>query len=465
MATPINSNPKQAQAASPLSTEQLLARMQANAQGEPGASGNFNAWMEKHALTPDTLQAGSTPEANKANKANESKAPEAPAREPSSTAARLLEQALNRSRQQSVAATRQAEQTAAQAAAAAQRQGSAPKTKADGSADKVKDKSSDAQGDEDEDVGSVKSSASADDSAIVSELTPPPGVKTDDAAAMMAWLASLTQGEATHGKKLALKGGGGGAEASSGTQASTAAQAGDPRLDQAQGASTPAGATPVTDTPVWQAMQPTTALLQAEGNASFKDELAAQTAKDPVGGLNAAMGMRAAPGWPMAEAAGGMRQESATLQAPVGSDTFAQALSDQLTMWVKTVPNDGPMTAELHLNPAELGPIHVKISLEGKDAQVDFAAAAVETRQAIEASMSQLTTAFQEAGLTLTGGDVSAQTSQQGFQQGFGPSDGQGRQDGGSRLGAALNGDDIVLAGRSVAAPRPGRAGGLDLYA
>jgi flagellar hook-length control protein FliK len=459
MATPINSNAN-AQSASPLSAE-LLARMQANAQGEPGAPGGFNAWMEKHALTPDTLNAAAAPQANKP------KSPEAPARELSAAAARLLEQALNRSRQQAMSATHQAEQTAAQAAAAAQRMSAAPKPKADGAVDKVKDKdnSSDAQGD-DEEALSTKASANAstEDSAIVSELTPPPEVKTDDVAAMMAWLASLTQGEASHGKKAALKGGGGGSEDTSGKPASTAALAADPRAEPGQGASSQASATPVSDTPVWQATQPTTALLQAEGSPSFKDELASQAGKDPVAGANGALSMRASPGWPTADVVGN-RHESATLQAPVGSDTFAQALSDQLTMWVKTVPNDGPMTAELHLNPAELGPIHVKISLEGKDAQVDFAAAAVETRQAIEDSMNMLSTAFQDAGLTLTGGDVSAQTSQQGFQQAFGQSEGQAGQAGaGQRMGRQELADG-PLGARAVAAPRPGRAGGLDLYA
>ncbi len=457
MATPINSN---AQSASPLSAE-LLARLQAQAQGEPGAPGGFNAWMEKHALTPDTLNAASTPQANKP------KSPEAPARELSTAAARLLEQALNRSRQQAMSATHQAEQTAAQAAAAAQRMSAAPKAKADGAADKVKDKdkTADTRGeDEDALLAKTGTNASAEDSAIVSELTPPPEVKTDDAAAMMAWLASLTQGEANPGRKAALKGGGGGTEASAGKPASTAALAADPRAEQAQGGATQASATPVTDTPLWQAMQPTTALLQAEGGPSFKDELASQAGKDPVAGANGALSMRAAPGWPTAEAVGG-RNESASLQAPVGSDTFAQALSDQLTMWVKTVPDEGPMTAELHLNPAELGPIHVKISLEGKDAQVDFAAAAVETRQAIEDSMNMLSAAFQDAGLNLTGGDVSAQTSQQGFQQAFGQGDSNARPDGAGRQPGRVDGAELPIAGRAVAAPRPGRAGGLDLYA
>jgi flagellar hook-length control protein FliK len=461
MATPINSNSssKQTQSASTSSAE-LLSRLQAQAQGEPGAPGGFNAWMEKHALTPDTLQASAAPQASK------TKSPDAPPRELSATAARLLEQALNRSRQQNLSATRQAEQTAAQAAATALRQNAAPKARAEGATDKVQDKERAAESPaEDDDVAPTKANGAQEESAIVSELTPPPEVKTDDVAAMMAWLASLTQGDAAHGKKAAPKAGGGQDPAGS-SPSRTAALAADPRAEQATGETKPAGTAPTTDTPLWQAMRPTTLQMQmqTEGQPSFKDELASQAGRDPLGGLNAASGMRPAPGWPTADAQG-VPHESATLQAPVGSDAFAQALSDQLTMWVKSVPDDGTMTAELHLNPAELGPIHVKISLEGSDAQVDFAAAAVETRQAIEASMNQLSTAMLEAGLTLKGGEVSAQTSQQGFQQAFDQGEPGGRGDGTGRPGERADSADATLAGRAVAAPRPGRAGGLDLYA
>ncbi len=455
MATPINphSSSNAGQTASPMSNE-LLARLQAQAQGEPGASGapgGFNAWMEKHALTPSALQAAPTPQADK------EQASQPPARELSSTAARLLEQALNRSRQQALAATRQAEQAAAQAAAA-QRQVAGPKTQAAGEADPVEDKAEASQEEDDEEAVSGKSNA------IVSELTPPPEVKTDDVAAMMAWLASLTHGEAGHGKKAGLKGGTQLAEDKAGSSSGKAALDADPRAEAGQGASGPASGRSVGDNPVWQAMQPTTALLQTEARSGFKDELASQTGKDPLAGAGGALGMRSTPNWTTADVAGG-RHETATLSAPVGSDTFAQALSDQLSMWVKSAPNDGPMTAELHLNPAELGPIHVKISLEGSDAQVDFAAAAVETRQALQASMEQLSTAMLEAGLNLKGGDVSAQTSQQGFQQAFGQGEPGSRGEGAGRSGERAEGADAPMPGRAVAAPRPGRAGGLDLYA
>jgi flagellar hook-length control protein FliK len=439
---------------------ELMARMQAQSQGE-SASGAFNAWMERHAMTADKLQA--TPEANK-TAATPAQTAATPTRDSQSTASRLLEQALARSRQQAQAATaRQLEQTAAQAAAAS-RQASQPKARTEGP-NKEEPADKQARADEPTEAKSPAKATSEEANAIVEELTPPPEVKTDDAQAMMAWLASLTHGDVVHPHK-ALPKASASADSSASSNASTGGQAlaeQTGRLDAAQASTAATGANAATDQPLWQAMQPTTAALQAEGARSFKDELSAQGGSRQVDGLAGGLGLRAAPEFKGADVA---RTETATLQAPVGSDTFAQALSDQVTMWVQKMPDDGAMSAELHLNPAELGPIHVKISLEGKDAQVNFAAAAVETRQAIEASMNALSTAFSDVGLNLTGGDVSAQTSQQGFQQAFGQS-GDGNPagtDGGRPQGRGEVADGVPV-GRPVAAPRPGRAGGLDLYA
>ena len=451
MATPINSNANQAQSASPLASE-LLARMQGNAQGDAGGAGAFNAWMERHTLTPDSLQA-------EAPKGPAAKAAEpAPSRDASSTASRLLEQALARSRQQAVAAARQSEQSA-QAASSASR---AAPAKAERN-DKVKDKSSEADNEDDGVDGAEQKAAAPEDSALVQELTPPPDVKTDDAASMMAWLASLTHADPTHGKKLPTQ-----TAATEDTAGATAdrGQSTDTSRADLSSLTGLGGHGRLNDSPVWQAVQPTTALLQAEAGAAaqgaFKQELSQHTGADPISAAGGALALR--PGGLQAEATA-VPHESATLQAPLGGTDFAQALSDQLTMWIKGVPDDGQMTAELHLNPADMGPIHVKISLEGQDAHVDFAAAAVETRQAIEASMNLLSTALSDVGLNLTGGDVSAQTSQQGFQSG-GESGGQ-RQDSGGASRASFGADsgDTGAPARAVRAPRPGAAGGLDLYA
>ncbi len=464
MATPINSKSQQTSGAQSLGAD-LLARLQANAQGEAASSGAFNAWMSKHALSADDLQA--QPQPTKPAAAGTA----APQRDPNSTAARLLEQALNRARQQTLAAqqARPAQpsaqpQAATAAAGSASAQGAKPAQASGNQRSERKDEDKDAAQARSEAGGAellAGKAAEAEDEAVVNELTPPPGVKTDDAQAMMAWLASLTHGDMTHGLKPAPKQAAGSDRATEGTSASE----GSDSLRTLAGVGGREGQDPANqagtiDLVGWQAVAPSTAQLQGEG--AFKDELSARIEAKGADALGAGLNLRAAP---ELKGAAAVATESATLQAPVGSPDFAQALGDQLTMWVKNVPEDGMLSAELHLNPAEMGPIHVKISLEGKEARVDFAAAAVETRQALEASMTSLSTAFTDVGLNLTGG-VSAQTAQQAFQQGFGQPGGQGGDAGrGQGRGAEPQAGEPDGSVRAVAAPRPGHNGGLDLYA
>ena len=53
-----------------------------------------------------------------------------------------------------------------------------------------------------------------------------------------------------------------------------------------------------------------------------------------------------------------------------------------------------------------MGPVTVKIVLDGNQARVDFSADMATTRSAIEASLPALAAALHDSGLTLTGGGV-----------------------------------------------------------
>src|SRR3989344_9540831 len=100
-------------------------------------------------------------------------------------------------------------------------------------------------------------------------------------------------------------------------------------------------------------------------------------------------------------------------------------------------------------------------------AQFDFAAAAQEPRQAIEASLSMRSSALSDAGLSLSGGGVSSQTPQQTLAQGGNPGQ-DGRSGRGSDGGVGQDDDgDAVEAGglRQGRAPPTSRPGGLGLYA
>lgn len=315
-------------------------------------------------------------------------------------------------------------------------------------------------------------SATPVSAAVVRELTPPSAIQPGDAAGMMAWLASLSQSGEAPGQGAAA---GGEADATLAGNAALSeagkAQAGKPGLEDATravqglGGSDASSAAGVSlDNPAWRSASGAAALqadamLAPAGTSPDKKVDADALSAMLSGGIKEV-------GWSQARPeAATLRHDTATLAAPFGSTDFAQALAEKVSMWVSTARTEGPMTAELHLNPADMGPINVKISLDGQSAHVDFAAAALETRQAIEASLPMLSSALDSVGLSLSGGDVSSQTSQQAFEQALAQGDAQRGLGGSGRSGR--EGEPMPAEGalRSVSVPRAGRPGGLDLYA
>lgn len=137
---------------------------------------------------------------------------------------------------------------------------------------------------------------------------------------------------------------------------------------------------------------------------------------------------------------------------PLESPEFPQVLSSQISSFAR----EGIHEAQLMLNPAEMGPVAVRIVVDGKDAQVNFHAAQATTRSALEASLPTLAASLQDAGLTLSGGGVFDQSAQQ--QPG-----GERQGGGGRRFGGGDAGEDMAVAGRGVRHDRP--RGLLDTYA
>ena len=115
--------------------------------------------------------------------------------------------------------------------------------------------------------------------------------------------------------------------------------------------------------------------------------------------------------------------ESARLASPLHSPGFAPELGAQLQLMIK----GGQHEARLHLNPADMGPIQVRIQIDGIQARVDMLAEQAPTRHALEQAMPVLAGALRDSGLTLTGGGV--------FQQPRDP-----RQPAGRRAAAGVSG-------------------------
>ena len=152
----------------------------------------------------------------------------------------------------------------------------------------------------------------------------------------------------------------------------------------------------------------------------------------------------------------------ATLPMPPHSPAFAPALGHQIDVWMK----GGVQHAEVQLSPQDLGPIRVKIEMDGAHARVQMSADVQSTRDALQQAMPQLSEQLGQVGLSLSGGGVSdqpafqqAQAQAQAHTQGGG---GNGRQ-GAGQASSTRHGDDLAVA---TAARRPIQPRGLlDTYA
>ena len=161
-----------------------------------------------------------------------------------------------------------------------------------------------------------------------------------------------------------------------------------------------------------------------------------------------ANGASGAPG----EAQGATAPPELSLPTPIESPDFGAAFGVQVSVLAK----DGVQQAELHLNPAETGPVSIQIALDGSEARIDFGADLAATRAAIERSLPELAAALRDAGLTLTGGGVSQHAGGRGS---------SGGEDGSPSTRATLHPSAADRAAPVLPAPRRVAAGGVDLYA
>ena len=119
------------------------------------------------------------------------------------------------------------------------------------------------------------------------------------------------------------------------------------------------------------------------------------------GDVTALVGSQAAQG------AAGNTALPETLAVQVSTPADAPEFREALGVQVSLLARDGVHSAELHLNPAEMGPISVHIVMDGAQARVDFGADSANTRELIESGLPELAAALRDAGFTLAGGGVS----------------------------------------------------------
>lgn len=109
----------------------------------------------------------------------------------------------------------------------------------------------------------------------------------------------------------------------------------------------------------------------------------------------------AAPGPEVAAAA----PRSYVLEAPVNDAQWNEQLGQRL-IWMS---ERGIGRAELRLNPPELGPVEVRVSIANDEARVAFQVQHAAARDALESAMPRLREMFSSQGLTLSDANVSEQ--------------------------------------------------------
>jgi flagellar hook-length control protein FliK len=155
--------------------------------------------------------------------------------------------------------------------------------------------------------------------------------------------------------------------------------------------------------------------------------------------VNAAPRATLVPGQPVAMQQGG----------------WSEAVVDRV-MWLSS---QNLKSAEIQLDPQELGRLDVRINLQGDQTQVIFASANAGVRDALESQMHRLRDMFAQQGMNQLDVSVSDQSA-----RGFQGQAGEGGRGSASRGGSAEQGEPVPGAAERVLEPVRGR-GLVDFYA
>lgn len=102
-------------------------------------------------------------------------------------------------------------------------------------------------------------------------------------------------------------------------------------------------------------------------------------------------------------------EHQVTVSTPLHTEAWPQQFGEKIVWLAK---ND-QQSAQININPPQLGPVQITLNLSGDQATVAFSSPHAEVRQAIEASMPQLKEMFSAAGISLGNTNVGANLAQQ----------------------------------------------------
>ena len=138
----------------------------------------------------------------------------------------------------------------------------------------------------------------------------------------------------------------------------------------------------------------------AMGNLGFSTMLS----RSHNGGALLASSVANAQGLPNAAPNAGGSAFMGEIGLPVNSARWGEQFAQRIN-WLVT---QGIKSAEMQLNPAELGPIHVRIDSTDESARVVITTQNANTRDAIEQQSARLRSMFSDQGLDLADVDVSS---------------------------------------------------------
>lgn len=155
------------------------------------------------------------------------------------------------------------------------------------------------------------------------------------------------------------------------------------------------------------------AALQAGKKAGIP---AATTKPDTI--IQASTTTTATTGIPNALAATPPAAAPAVTQAAIATPLNQPQWADDFSQKVTWIATQRSQSAELHLNPAQLGPLEISLKLNGDQATLQFTSAHAAVRDAIEQSIPRLRDMLADSGISLGNTTVSDQAPREQQQRG-----------------------------------------------
>lgn len=134
---------------------------------------------------------------------------------------------------------------------------------------------------------------------------------------------------------------------------------------------------------------------------------------------------------------------TAVLNAQLGTAEWQQAFSQHVTLMTR----NGQQSAELRLNPEDLGQVHISLKIDDNLAQMQFVSPHSHVRAALEAALPTLRTQLAESGIQLGQSDISSENFAGQQQQQGQPQQGGSR---GGQFSFAGSGEESVAAPASL---------------